>query len=109
MRAAIGSLLESGKGNLTVVFGVMKDKEMRAMLHEIGKLARKVLAVRPATPRARSAQSINRIARQLGIPSSAAGSVSSGLRNALRQRGTILVTGSHYVVGEALEYLKKNA
>jgi dihydrofolate synthase/folylpolyglutamate synthase len=109
MRATISSLLQSRQRNLTAVFGVMRDKEMPAMLDEIGKLARVVFAVRPATPRAKSAESISRTARRLGISSVVAGSVAAGLRKALRRKGTILVTGSHYVVGEALEYLKKNA
>jgi folylpolyglutamate synthase/dihydropteroate synthase len=88
---------------------VMKDKEMPAMLQEMAKLTRVILAVRPATRRAMSPQRISQTARRLGIPSLTAGSVAAGLRIALRRRGTILVTGSHYVVGEALEYLKKKA
>jgi len=109
MRATIESLIRAGQGSLTAVFGVMKDKEMPAMLQEMAKLARVILAVRPATVRAMSPEKISRTAHRLGIPSLKAGSVATGLRIALRQRGTILVTGSHYVVGEALEYLKKKA
>lgn len=108
MRATISSLLQKGAGHLTVVFGVMKDKDMVPMLREIGRLAGTVVAVQPRTHRARPAESVTRAARRLGIPSDPAGSVAAGIRKALRRRGTILVTGSHYVVGEALEYLKKN-
>ena len=88
------------------VMGAMKDKDVVGMLREIGRIARLVITVAPATQRAVNPRILVREARRLGIRAVVGGSVGAGLRRARRFKH-VLITGSHYVVGEALEILTK--
>ena len=95
-----------------VVFGVMKDKEYGAMLDELSRLPGTLVAVRPFLKRALPVPVIMREGRKRGMRVLAGGNVAAGLRRARRiaGKGVLLVTGSHYVAGEALQALRgKNA
>jgi len=101
METLVEELRRRGLGKLVVVFGVMKDKDIRAMLRHIGKVARLVIAVRPETDRAAAPEFIASAAGRLGVRCRVGGSVKAGLLLA-GAPGRVLVTGSHYVVGEAI-------
>jgi dihydrofolate synthase/folylpolyglutamate synthase len=90
-----------------VVFGVMKDKDHRPMLEELGRLGCPLVSVAPAIARALPAAKIVREARNLGIMARLGGTVAHGVSLARRLGARVLVTGSHYVVGEALSALEK--
>jgi dihydrofolate synthase/folylpolyglutamate synthase len=107
MHTAVSSLLGAGARNLTAVFGVMKDKAYLSMLKQLGWIADVIITVQPDTPRAAGSATLCKAARRMGIPAVDGGSVSEGLRRALRRKGRVLVIGSHYVVGESLRVLKK--
>ena len=79
MEALIQELQRRGLRRLVVVFGAMRDKDIRGMLREIGEVSRLVVAVRPDSERAASAESIARMAAKLGIRCQIAGSVRAGL------------------------------
>jgi dihydrofolate synthase/folylpolyglutamate synthase len=104
METLVAELGRRNVRKLIVVFGAMKDKDLAGMLRQIGKVAALVIAVRPSIDRAASAEAIARVAAKLGIRSRVGGSVRAGLLLA-GARGRVLVTGSHYVVGEALTEL----
>jgi dihydrofolate synthase/folylpolyglutamate synthase len=106
LRTAVGSILESGVTNLTAVFGAMKDKAYLEMLRQLAWVAETVVVVQPHTPRAASAKRLHTAARRLGVRAVLGGTVANGLKLALGSKSRILVTGSHYVVGEAMEYLR---
>jgi dihydrofolate synthase/folylpolyglutamate synthase len=94
--------------NLLVVFGVMKDKRYEEMIQSLSKISAKLIAVRPKVDRALDARVITGVAQRLGKDVVEAGSVKKGIGTGMRLAGrsdTILVTGSHYVVGEALQAL----
>ena len=95
--------------NFVVVFGVMMDKDYASMIKAIAGHARMVIAVEPRTKRALSSATIARRCRKAGIGSRDGGRVADGMRIASRlpEAKKILVTGSHYVVGEALTALGK--
>jgi dihydrofolate synthase / folylpolyglutamate synthase len=96
--------------NLIVVFGVMKDKDYVQMMREIGRLATVVVPVVPSTSRAVSGNTLYRELCRLEIAAKHGGSVRRGLKVAdaiSGRRDCILITGSHYVVGEAIECLSK--
>jgi dihydrofolate synthase/folylpolyglutamate synthase len=107
MHTAVSSLMGAGMGNFTAVFGVMKDKAYLPMLKQLGWVADMIITVRPHTTRAASASVLCKAARRMGLQAIEGGRVSEGLKKAMRRQGRILVTGSHYVVGEALEFLGK--
>jgi len=90
---------------MTVVFGVMSDKDYSSMIDGITPLASTIIAVAPATERALSARTLVRHVCRRKLPGRYGGSVAKGLMLAKTAGGQILVTGSHYVVGEALKYL----
>ena len=109
----VAALKRLGIKDLVLVFGVMKDKDQVAMVRSVEPIAAEVIAVAARTERSRSASDVAAAFTKGKIKVSAALSVSEGVRLAIQhssQRTPILVTGSHYVVGEALEYLttKKN-
>lgn len=108
MHTAVASLLGAGFGNLTAVFGVMKDKDYLPMLHELEWVADSVITVEPRNPRSASAAVLYKAARRMGLRAFQGGNVERGLHMALRRKGKILVIGSHFVVGEAIRALKKN-
>ena len=109
--AGIGTLVrelqERREENVVAVFGVMRDKDYSAMLLELAAVADRVIAVAPAQKRALPAGKLFRVGKDLGIRMVNGGSVASGIKKAVRSRnrGGILITGSHYVVGEALRAL----
>jgi dihydrofolate synthase/folylpolyglutamate synthase len=102
------SVLKKRQSSFIVVFGVMRDKEYRKMLAALSGICKHLVAVSPALKRALSSSELMRVTRQLGISATSCGSVKKGVMLARRvagKDGTILITGSHYVVGEALEAL----
>jgi dihydrofolate synthase / folylpolyglutamate synthase len=92
------------------VFGVMRDKEYGTMLRELAGTVPAIVVVAPRTGRALAVRALVREARKAGLAVRPGGSVKEGLRMARRiagRSGTVLVTGSHYVVAEALEQIQK--
>ena len=102
------SLRSLGGGNFVVVFGVMRDKDYRSMIRLIAPFSRLAIAVRPEGVRALETGAIVGSFHALGRCAIDGGTVARGVAAALRAaRGgePILVTGSHYVVGELLKFL----
>jgi dihydrofolate synthase / folylpolyglutamate synthase len=118
--AGIETLVRSLRGRHmrcpVVVFGVMKDKDAEAMLAELSHLNPTVVAVAPGVDRSLPAAEVKKLAKRMGIHAVLGPTVSAGVRKALHLAGPetlagpsrILITGSHYVVGEALSYLEKS-
>ena len=94
----------------TLVFGVMKDKDHRNMIHHLASISRQVIAVAARSERSRSASDVAAAFAREGCRVRAALSVREGIHLALEEAGTnglVLVTGSHFVVGEALSALSR--
>ena len=111
-RTLVDALELQHVGGLIVVFGVMKDKEYLPMLRELARVGKAFVAVAPAMDRALNPRKLCGEMRRLGLEARWAGSVGQGLGIAIRMAGTqgrVLVTGSHYVVGEAYPRLRKKA
>lgn len=104
----VDSLQEMKLRKLVTVFGVLKDKEYLGMIEDLAGVSEDVVAVAPRSDRARSASDVAAGFQRAGSRVRAALSVEEGVMLALElagDRGTILITGSHYVVGEALSAL----
>ncbi len=82
------------------VLGCMRDKDLEGIMRELAPLARRIVAVRAATPRARDPEEITDAARALGLAAEPAPSVALGIARA-RDHGRVVVCGSLAVVGEA--------
>lgn len=85
---------------IILVFGVMKDKNWRDMLHLLSPLADKIVLTKPAIERAAPPELL-----ALSVPgATVAADVKSALSVAKRDAGKedlIVVTGSLYTIGEA--------
>jgi dihydrofolate synthase/folylpolyglutamate synthase len=107
MRMLVREMHNRNTTKVVAVFGVMRDKDYPAMLTDLATVADPVIAVAPAQKRALPAGKLYRAGMDLGLTMANGGSVASGIKKAVRtkKRETILITGSHYVVGEALRAL----
>ncbi len=91
----------------TVVLGFAREKDWPAMLRRLAPAARRLVLTAAATPRAVPAAALAAEARALRAPADTAPTVPDALRDTLTQARPdelIVVTGSLYVVGEALRW-----
>jgi folylpolyglutamate synthase/dihydropteroate synthase len=76
---------------------------VRGFLAAIGGVTDSLVAMQPSTPRAAQAADVAAAARELGIEARVVPSAGAALRSALdeaREGDLVLVTGSHYTVGD---------
>lgn len=107
---ALRSLLTSAYAGrpLTLVFGAMRDKAIEEMAQILFPLAAHVLATHASSPRAATPEQIRDAGARTGAEIESVPDVSSALSRASEttaKDGVVVVTGSIYVVGEALEFL----
>jgi dihydrofolate synthase/folylpolyglutamate synthase len=103
LRAALSAQYQDRP--LIFVFGAMRDKAISEMAEILFPLAEQVIAVQAENPRAASPQEIREAAKRSSTEIETAENVASALdrARALSQRETVVViTGSIYVVGEAM-------
>jgi len=110
MNTLVDTLRHGSRIVAAAVFGVMRDKNMSEMVRALRRVTRTVIAVTPGIDRARTQAEIADECRRQGLSVLPAFSVAEGISLALRttpKKGIILITGSHYVVGEALSWLAR--
>jgi dihydrofolate synthase/folylpolyglutamate synthase len=112
-RDAIDQLVKAIRNLLAkkvlIVFGVMKDKDYVGMLGQLKNIAREVIVVSPKIARALPLKNLYSEAVRVGLKASKGGTVKDGIMMAQENASefeTILITGSHYVVGEAIQFLE---
>lgn len=106
LRALVESLRKLYARKMVLVFGVMKDKDVQGMVSELVKLSRIAFAVAPKTPRAADSKSIADVFHGMRSKCLCTKSVPQALQLALgeaRPGEAILITGSHYLVGEFMK------
>jgi len=96
-------------GKVTCIIGMLADKDVEGFVTGIAAEVDEWVAVDLAGTRAQSADELARpVANATGKPCLVAGSLDAALERATRMAGDgdrILVTGSFYVVGPALDWL----
>ena len=105
MAQLVDTLRQLGLKKAIVVFGVMKDKDHASMIRDLASITEQAIAVAAQSERSRSASDVAAAFADQGCRVRAALSVQEGVHLALEaaaKKGLILVTGSHFVVGEAL-------
>jgi len=103
------SLTQLGIRKVDLVFGVAKDKDYTSMVRAVRKLVRRVLVVSAKTDRALRGGQLEAEFKRNDVPAELAGTVAQGVKSALQSADKsipILVTGSNFVVGEALAFLE---
>jgi len=95
---------------ITLVFGVMRDKAVQEMTEILFPVAAHVIVTHASNPRSASADEIRQASARIaaGIDIEEAEDVASALEQAKQvagPRGLIVVTGSIYIVGEVMRNL----
>jgi dihydrofolate synthase/folylpolyglutamate synthase len=93
---------------LVFVFGAMRDKAISEMTEILFPLATRVIATRPENPRAASPEEIRQAASRTGTEVETIPDVKAALETALAgaEGKAVVVTGSIYLVGEAMRLLE---
>jgi dihydrofolate synthase/folylpolyglutamate synthase len=93
---------------LVFVFGAMRDKAVSEIAEILFPLADRVVATRVENPRAATPDEIREAARRVAVDIDEAADVPAAIakaRIAAGTRGLVVVTGSIYIVGEAMRAL----
>jgi len=93
-----------------VVAGISGDKDIPGIIRELAWLGGSYIVTRAANPRAAHPDRMMAEFAKQGLKAEVAGSVKAALREALkraRPNDLVLVTGSLFVVGEALQAIKE--
>lgn len=94
---------------LIFVFGAMRDKAISEMTEILFPLADGVIATRAENPRSASPEEIQRASGRTGVEVEAVPEVAPALERARALAGSdkvVVITGSIYLVGEAMQLLK---
>jgi dihydrofolate synthase / folylpolyglutamate synthase len=107
---ALRSTLSAGyEGRpLTFVFGAMRDKAIGEMAEILFPLAERIILTRADNPRSATPAEIREAAIRIAADIEDASDVASALDRANRlagPRGVVVITGSIYIVGEAMRVL----
>ncbi|MBK8910882.1 MAG: DNA repair protein RadC [Chlorobi bacterium] len=103
--------LNHGARNVRFVVGAVQEKDVAGVMKSLGPLAQHLYAVRADSHRSLPADEIAHHAQSAGIPTTLAGSVADGIRLAEQERAEgeiVVICGSFYVVGEALQLQEQN-
>lgn len=106
LRSTLSSVYEDR--GVTLVFGVLRDKAMSEMAEILFPIAERVIVTHANNPRSASPAEIREAARRVIVEISEAESVASALKLATSSAGSsglVVVTGSIYIVGEAMRTL----
>lgn len=93
---------------LTFVFGAMRDKAISEMAEILFPLAYHVIATQVDNPRAATPTEVHTAARRVSVDIEEAADLATALARARElagARGLVVVTGSIYIVGEAMRLL----
>jgi dihydrofolate synthase/folylpolyglutamate synthase len=93
---------------LIVVIGIMGDKDLNGILAAFHDRADLMILTQPAGERAAELDVLSRIVEELEIPYRAVPTPGAAIEGALseaRERDLVLITGSHYTVGDVLTSL----
>ncbi len=108
---ALRSALSERYGDrpLIFVFGAMRDKAISEMTEILFPIAERVIATRPENPRSASPEEIQQAASRTSAEIEAIAEVEEALtraKEAAVSKGLVVVTGSIYLVGEAMRLLE---
>lgn len=107
---ALRSTLSAGypDRSLTFIFGAMRDKAIGEMAEILFPLADRVIATRADNPRSASPREIREAAARTAIAMEEAADVAAAIERArasTRPDTVVVITGSIYIVGEAMRVL----
>ena len=98
----------------TVIFGAMRDKDLREILHQIAQIAQTIILTKPDNPRAADLETLHTALASINFPNTKikpAPTAAEAVRiavNATEPDELIIITGSLYLIGEARQTLAFN-
>jgi dihydrofolate synthase/folylpolyglutamate synthase len=95
---------------IITVFGILSDKDYKQMLEELGRIADIIILTRPMTDRAADPEMLAKEISRNGFNINVIPMVGDAYDSAMgiaEKDDVILVTGSHYTVGEVLSRLSE--
>jgi dihydrofolate synthase/folylpolyglutamate synthase len=97
---------------LTLVVGILKDKEWKTMVMDLAQIAHRLILTKPAYERAADPEMLASVlrpfdSRHVSVVPNVADAVSMAVDLA-RPDDTVCITGSLYTVGEAKAYLERS-
>lgn len=104
LRSTLSSYYEDRP--FTLIFGAMRDKAIGEMAEILFPLADRVIATRADNPRAATGKEIRQAAARVSAEIVEATDVPSALKLLHDQDRLVVITGSIYIVGEALQALR---
>src|SRR5580698_6057560 len=109
LRSTLSAAYQEGR-EITLVFGVMRDKAMREITEILFPVATHVIVTHANNPRSASPDEIRQASARVaeGMDIEDADDVTSALERARKvagPRGLVVITGSIYIVGEAMRVL----
>ncbi len=92
-----------------ILIGLMKDKDYKKIIAQLKPIANCIYAVTAKTERSRNSIDLYEESKKNRMKSKRYRSVAEGVSNLIKKTGQtpILITGSHFVVGEALAFLNR--
>lgn len=101
--------IEEIYGKVTVVLGVLKDKNISVIAENISKIANRIIVTAPEAERASSPEETAKTVSEFSDNVIPANNVDEAMNKSLEVSGDglILVTGSFYTIGEAMKWVKK--
>lgn len=112
IRTLIKRLKKDQHQRIVIIFGVMKDKDYRTMVRMFKQIGAVIVAVQPAGERALSVMEIIEQCKRNGLESIPARDVAEALhigRKKAGLKGLLVITGSHYLIGEILPLIEKKS
>lgn len=106
LRSALSS--QYAERSLIFIFGAMRDKAIGEMAEILFPLAERVIVTHADNPRSATAEEIRQAAARTSTEIESAANVATALRHAsglAGSQGVVVVTGSIYIVGEAMQLL----
>jgi len=105
-RVLAKTMREIGIKSDVTVFGALRDKDYGKMLKALSGVSARFVLTKPASPRALPVARLKEAARDMGLKARATASVTRALEIARAEcgrDGTMLICGSLYMIGEAME------
>lgn len=110
MKVLVGELKQLPYKNFVVLFGVMKEKNHRLMIQHLAELRPTIIATQPVTERALPAQQIFDECKLKRLQCSIAERVPKAIlrgKELCGKEDVLVITGSHYLVGESIPIIEK--
>lgn len=99
------------KSNRYLIFGLLDDKAFKPIIRRVQKSFKNVIITEPKHDRALPAQLIKDELIKYGVEAEIYGSIKDSYRKTLQkltQNDVLFVMGSHYIIGQLLEFSGKN-